>query len=88
MLTSTVNAKVIKRSSSTRWFNHWKDLLPSDIQQYFNFVLWLTEGVYRKITFFALSSKNWNEIVNPIYNVFILYLNLSVKKGITINFHS
>ena len=55
---------------------------------YFNFVLWLTQGVYRKITFFALSSKNWNEIVNPIYNVFILYLNLSAKRWITINFHS
>ena len=60
---------IVNPSPSSCLHPYWKDLLPSDIQQYFNFVLWLTEGVYRKITFFALSSKNWNEIVQRFHFV-------------------
>ena len=44
---------------------------------YFNFVLWLTQGVYRQNYLFALSSKNWNQIVNaftPFSFCILIYL--------------
>ena len=65
---------------SIRWLNYWKDLLPSDIQQYFNFALWLTEDAYiRKLPFLPFHQKFEMKLLNPIYNIFILYLNLSMK---------
>ena len=66
---------------SNRWLNYWKDLLPSDIQQYLNFVLWLTEGAdIRKLHFLPFHQKFEMKLLNPIYNIFILYLNLSLKR--------
>ena len=66
---------------SNRWLNYWKDLLPSDIQQYLNFVLWLTEGAdIRKLPFLPFHQKFEMKLLNPIYNIFILYLNLSMKR--------
>ena len=66
---------------SIRWLNYWKDLLPTDIQQYFNFVIYLTQGAYkRKLPFLPFHHKIKMKLLNPIYNILILYLNLSKKR--------